>query len=360
MASDSTTRTTTRFWKFVRRPAGNEQATESTWSIDSQALTALEAGELLIVTLFVSVDPYLRIQMSTDNTWQAPASENEPQLSYAIGRVIQSTEPDAFPIGCCVRTYSGWTEYAKVNASDVQRIDQSTTDPLPLQHYLGALGMVGRTAWWGVENTLRPKPRETVVVTGAAGAVGSLVVQLCKKRGCRVVAVAGSDDKCRALRDELGADATLNYKCDAIDWNHIDALQAVCPDGIDCFWDNTGGYVSDAVFRLLNVHSRVAICGQISVYDSGLNADSPAMGPRLLYLLIYKRALVQGILQRDATPEVDALHQREAAAWIRDGSLHDRFTIIDGFDNIPTAFNKMMNGQNTGMYAWLVVACFDA
>jgi len=365
---------TTRYWKFVRRPAGTEEASESCWAVHERELPLpLAPDTILVRSVFVSVDPYLRIQMSTDDTWTTPAAENETQLSFAVARVLASTSA-AIAVGQAVRTYTGWCEYAVLPASAATVIPAEPR--IALEHYLGALGMVGRTSWWGVEHTLRPKAGETVVVSGAAGAVGSLVVQLCKRRGARVVGIAGSDAKVRYVRDELGADVVLNYRSDPLSWSHLDALRAACPNGtdanrtrilthtqasyslthslasvgIDCYWDNTGGDATDAVFRLLNVHARVAICGQIAVYSSGLNSDQPAIGPRLLHLLIYKRALVEGILQRDATPEVDALHQREATEWLldHDHPLVDRFTIRQGFENIPATFVAMMRGDNLG------------
>eukprot|EP01108_Squamamoeba_japonica_P009476 TRINITY_DN88_c0_g3_i1.p2 TRINITY_DN88_c0_g3~~TRINITY_DN88_c0_g3_i1.p2 ORF type:complete len:213 (+),score=46.03 TRINITY_DN88_c0_g3_i1:433-1071(+) len=204
--------------------------------------------------------------------------------------------------------------------------------------------MVGRTAFFGVESALEPKEGETALVTGAAGAVGSIVVQLLKARGVRVIGTAGSDEKCELLKS-LGADVAINYRTTKLDAKNTAALAAAAPDGIDVFFDNVGGDVFDCAIQLMNVHSRIAICGQISQYD---DLDEPQMGPRFLHRLIYKRIRIQGILQRDATEDQRVAHQREFARMLEDGSLTAPVTVVDGFENIPSAQVSLFSGANKG------------
>jgi NADPH-dependent curcumin reductase CurA len=204
--------------------------------------------------------------------------------------------------------------------------------------------MPGRTAFFGLQEAGKPKAGETLVVSGAAGAVGSIVVQIGKVLGCRVIGIAGSQAK-RDWLTSLGADATINYK------EHPDvksmnaALSTAAPNGIDIYFDNVGGHITDAVLELINLRARVIICGQISQYNTGL--DEPELGPRFLHRLIYTRATIQGILARDFTdrmPEMLEAMQK----WIADGKVTYKETVVDGFENIPSALNSLFHGANTG------------
>lgn len=328
----------TRVWRFVKVAASTSP---DAWEVGAEELALpLRENQLLIETVLVSCDPYLKIQQSRKATWQAPQETATVQLSYAIGRVLESTAP-AIAVGALVRTYSGWRERAVVEASDAEVLPSSPT--IALEHWLGALGMVGRSAWHGVDKVFGAiKPGETAFVTGAAGAVGILVVQLLKKRGCFVVGSAGSDAKCELLRS-VGCDIALNYKTCG---DHLEALRsAFGGKPIDLFFDNTGGPQFDAAIQLIAVHARIAICGSIANYDS---LDNVALVPAFLHRLIYTRAKIEGFLQRDITPQQRADHMANFSAWLQDGSLVAPLTVARGFDNIARAQADMMAGANTG------------
>jgi NADPH-dependent curcumin reductase CurA len=209
----------------------------------------------------------------------------------------------------------------------------------PITAYLGVLGMTGLTAYFGLLDICAPRPGETVVVSGAAGAVGSTVGQIAKIQGCRVVGIAGGDDKTRWIREDLGFDATINYKTEAVH----EKLKELCPAGIDCYFDNVGGATTDAVFPLMNTGGRVSVCGQISLY----NLEKPDTGPRLLPLVLVRTLKVQGFLvfqyfsrSGEAMPQM--------ARWLQEGKLKYRETVADGIDNAVTAFLGMLRGENIG------------
>jgi hypothetical protein len=231
----------------------------------------------------------------------------------------------------------GWQEWAVSDGRGLQRVDPRLG---PVSTALGVLGMPGLTAYFGLFEVGKIKAGETVFLTGAAGAVGSIAGQLAKIAGCRVVGSAGSEDKIRWIREELGFDAAYNYKVTA---DYRAALAEMCPCGVDCFFDNTGGPQSDAAILSLAYRARVVICGQIAQY----NADEPEMGPRVLFNLIIRRARIEGFLVLDyADRSVQALSRM--AAWVKDGRLKYRETVVDGIENAPAAFLGMMRGENTG------------
>jgi NADPH-dependent curcumin reductase CurA len=342
-SSSSSVASSSRVWRFVQVSSSDSP---SAWQLDSEPLALpLASNQLLIETVLVSVDPYLKIQQSRKDSWQAPQPIGIIQSSFAIGRVLESSAAD-IAVGAYVRTYSGWRERAVVNVSDVELLPYRRGSPIALEHFIGALGMVGRSAWFGVAHVFEPiAPGETAFVTGAAGAVGSLVVQLLKKRGCFVVGSAGSDDKCALLRS-LGCDVALNYKTTPIDAQHVDALRdAFGGRPINLMFDNTGGPQFDAAIQLIAVHARIAICGQVSMYDS---IDAPPLVPAFLHRLIYTRAKIQGFLQRDATEQHKRDHVANFSAWLESGELQAPFTVVRGFEQIPQAQCDMMKGANAG------------
>jgi hypothetical protein len=231
----------------------------------------------------------------------------------------------------------GWQEYVVADGKALRQVDPAIA---PISTALGVLGMPGMTAYFGLLDVAEPKEGETVVVSGAAGAVGSIVGQIAKIQGCRAVGIAGGDDKIRFIVDDLGFDAGFNYK--SVN-NYRAELQKLCPDGIDVYFDNVGGAITDAVFPLLNVHARVSVCGQISQY----NLEKPEMGPRPLWHLIVKRARVQGFLVLDFSKHFGAA-SRQLAEWLRAGKIKYRERIADGIENAPRAFIEMLQGANIG------------
>jgi len=210
---------------------------------------------------------------------------------------------------------------------------------------LGVLGMPGRTAYFGLLVPGKPQPGETVVVSAAAGAVGSLVVQIAKLKGARVVAITGSDEKVRYVEEELGADVGINYHDYPTMTKMQAALVAACPEGIDIYFDNVGGSITDAVFQHINVRARIIICGQISQYSTGL--DQPELGPRFLHKVLYTRATIQGILSRDYADRMDEM-MADMVPWVQSGKIKFKETIISGFDNLPSALNMLFHGKNKG------------
>ena len=293
-------------------------------------------GEVLVRGLYLSVDPYMRGRMRDAASYAEPVALGEVMTGGGVGRVLES-KSDRFQPGDIVTGVFGWQDYAVAPAAEVRRVDPSLA---PISTALGVLGMPGLTAYFGLLDICAPKPGETLLVNGAAGAVGSLVGQIGKIQGCRVVGVAGSDEKVRHVVEDLGFDAAFNYKTAE---KYSSKYRELCPDGIDCYFDNVGGPLTDAVFPQLNIGARVSVCGQISQY----NNEKAEMEPRWLFHLIVKRAKVQGFLVFDYAPRY-----REGLAalseWLRDGKIQYRETIVEGLENAPAAFLGMMRGENIG------------
>ena len=295
-----------------------------------------EQGEFLVQVLQVSVDPYMRGRMNDVASYVPPFQLGAVIEAGAVGRVIQSHHPH-FAAGEIVQGMFGWQQYAISGGQGVFKVDPALA---PVSTALGVLGMPGLTAYFGLLDVGRPKPGETVVISGAAGAVGSLAGQIARIQGCRAVGIAGSEEKIRYLVDELGFDDAFNYKTTA---DYSARLRALCPDGIDVYFDNVGGAITDAVFPLINSGARLVICGQIAQY----NMEKPDVGPRWLWQLIVRQARSEGFLIyqfADRFPE----GIRQLAAWLREGRLKYRETITDGIENAPRAFIGMLQGENIG------------
>ncbi len=294
-------------------------------------------GQILVQSIFVSVDPYMRGRMNDVKSYAPPVAIGGVMGGGAVGKVIQSNNP-AFNEGDIVEGMFAWQEYAVSNGQGVRKIDPSLA---PISTALGILGMPGLTAYFGLLEIGKPRPGETVVVSGAAGAVGSIVGQIAKIQGCRAVGIAGADDKVAYLTGELGFDAAFNYK--TVD-DYYAKLKELCPNGIDVYFDNVGGAITDAVFGLLNTKARISICGQISQY----NLEKPEIGPRLILTsLLVKQARAEGFLVfqfADRYPE--ALGQM--AQWLNAGNLKYAEDIEEGIENTPRAFMAMLKGRNTG------------
>ncbi|HTG17436.1 MAG TPA: NADP-dependent oxidoreductase, partial [Blastocatellia bacterium] len=294
-------------------------------------------GEFLVRVIYMSVDPYMRGRMNDAASYAAPVQLGQVMGGGAVGKVINSNNP-SFREGEIVEGFFGWQEYAVSNGEGVRKIDPGLA---PISTALGVLGMPGLTAYFGLLDICNPQLGETVVVSGAAGAVGSLVGQIALIKGCRAVGIAGADDKVAYLTDELGFDAAFNYKT-VTDYFH--KLKELCPKGIDAYFDNVGGAITDAVFRLINTRARISICGQISQY----NLEQPEMGPRIILVsLLVKQARAEGFLVfQFANRYPEGLKQM--AEWLKQGKLKYREDIAHGIENAPSAFIAMLKGQNTG------------
>ncbi len=319
---------------LAARPDGLPKETD--FQITESAIPRPSDGQCLIRNLYLSVDPYMRGRIRDRESYAPPVGLGQVMVGGAVGEVLES-RGTPFSVGDIVVGNPGWQEYATADGKELRKVDPQAA---PISTSLGVLGMPGITAYFGLLDICDPKPGETVVVSAAAGAVGSAVGQIAKIKGCRVVGIAGSDEKVRHLIDDLGFDAAFNYKTVG---DMSAELRNCCPDGVDAYFDNVGGATTDAVFPLLNTKSRVAICGQISQY----NLEAPELGPRLLWHLIVKRAKVQGFLVFEYQDRYDAA-LAELSEWVRNGKLRYRERIAEGIENAPLAFIEMLSGRNVG------------
>lgn len=325
-------------WFYVKQPKA--RVSEKHYEMrSSEFLPVLSTNEVLIEAKYFSVDPYMRIQQHKSNTWDQPHPLNTVQGGAVVSKVSQSNHND-FKRGDWVSSYSGWQTHAVLHASELEKLDPTSAD---VKTALGVLGMPGRTAWFGLMEAGRPKAGDVLVVSGAAGAVGSLVTQFGIKNGCKVLAIAGTDEKCTWLKS-LGAFTTINYK------NYTTAKEIQkeimrLTGGIDVYFDNVGGMITDAVMNSLNLRARIVICGQISQYDGGL--DKPELGPRFLHHMLYKRATIQGILARDYSHRMQELHDH-IKPWLLANELEFKTTLYKGFEALPHALGSLFEGQNIG------------
>ena len=294
------------------------------------------AGEVLGRSVYLSLDPYMRGRMSAGDSNARPMAIGEVMTGGAVAWVVESEDP-RFCAGDAVEGMLGWQEYALARGRDLRKLDPGVA---PISTALGVLGLPGLSAYFGLLDICDPQSGETVVVSGAAGAVGMLVGQIAKLNGCRAVGVAGSDAKISWLLDELGFDAAFNYKTTA---NAYSELKGLCPAGIDVYFDNVGGTITDAVVRLISVKARISVCGQSSQY----NLEQPEVGPRWLSQLVVKQAKVQGFLvsgYAERFPE--GLEQ--LAVWMMQGKLKYREDVAQGIEAAPQAFIGMLQGKNQG------------
>ena len=319
---------------LAARPTGLPK--ESDFRLIESPVPTPGPDELLVRTLYLSLDPYMRGRMNDAKSYAPPVQIGEVMVGGTVCRVEQSNDPNFQP-GDIVVANSGWQDYAVVKGKGLRKLNPSAA---PITTALSVLGHIGLTAYFGLIDTCHPVAGETVVVSGAAGAVGSVVGQIAKILGCRVIGIAGTDTKVRYLIDELGFDCAFNYKTTA---DYRAKIKELCPDGVNVYFDNVGGAITDAVLFNLHLHARVSICGQISLY----NLEKPEMGPRFLPLLIVYRAKIEGFLVSDYAPRFGE-GMRQLAAWFSEGKLKYEETIEEGLENAPRAFIGMLQGRNTG------------
>lgn len=317
---------------FAKRPEG--VPSEDDFQIVRVPLREPSEGEVLRRTLYLSVDPYMRGRMSTQKSYAEGAKLGEPMVGQTVAEVIASKNP-RFSAGDIVLTSDGWQAYGLSDGKGLRKIDPKMG---PVSWSLGVLGMVGLTAYVALLDIGKPKEGETVVVSAAAGAVGSIAGQIAKIKGCRAVGTAGSDEKCAWVTGELGFDACINYKTQDLKA----ALKETCPNGIDIYVDNVGGAVLDAVLRRINLHARIPLVGLISQYNATTSVPGPNLSP-----LIVSRALIQGMLVFDHTDRLpDFL--RDMSQWLREGKMRYREDVVEGLENAPRAFIGLFRGENIG------------
>jgi len=293
-------------------------------------------GQFLVRALYLSVDPYMRPRIGGGKSYARAVEVGEVIVGRVVGQVEETLHPE-FAAGTIVLGDLGWQQFALSDGTGVRKVDPTLA---PISTALGILGMPGLTAYFGLLKLGKPRRDETVVVSGAAGAVGSIAGQIAKIRGCHVVGIAGSDEKVRHVTEDLGFDSAFNYKTTP---NCYRKLLTLCPQGIDVYFDNVGGEITDAVIRLINVRARLVICGQISQY----NLEKPEMGPRWLWALIVKQARAEGFLVFQFRDRFDGALRR-MAQWVKDGKIQYRENIVEGIENAPRAFIGMLKGENIG------------
>ncbi|TWR24982.1 NADP-dependent oxidoreductase [Mucilaginibacter achroorhodeus] len=318
--------------RLINLPAGKPKVTD--FSLEYEQLPSIADGELLLKTLYISVDPYLRAKMSGGH--QPPLNAGDVMYSRAIAEIVESRNQN-FKKSDHVIGFLEWKDYVISNGNGLSKI---TKDATSLSVYLGVLGSTGLSAYFALRDIGKPKAGETMVVSGAAGAVGSIAGQIGKQLGCRVVGVVGSDEKASFIKNKLGFDEAINYRST----NNIQkAVNSLCPNGVDVYFDNVGGIISDGVIINMNDYGRVVVCGSIASY----NDTEVDLGPRLLPLIVYKKLLVQGFLIADYTKEF-AKGISSLQTWLNEDKIHYAETILEGLNRLPEAFVGLFDGKNEG------------
>jgi hypothetical protein len=315
-----------------RRPVGTPRPED--FEIREDAIPTAGPGEVLTRTVWLSIDPYMRGRVSDRKSYAPPVQIGEVMTGETVGEVIASTDP-AFSPGDVVVGARGWQTHSLTPAVRLTRVDRHGP---PISTYLGVLGMPGTTAYSGMTDIGRPRAGETVVISAASGAVGSVAGQLAKRSGARVVGIAGGAEKCLFVQDDLGFDDCVDHR--ALDLKA--ELAAACPQGIDVYWENVGGRLQEAAFELLNSFARVVMCGMVSQYNAAEFSPGPNLG-----FVVGKRVLIQGMIVSDK-PERFAEWRALAAPWVMDGTLRYREDEIDGLENAPAALAGILSGQNFG------------
>jgi NADPH-dependent curcumin reductase CurA len=320
-------------FQLANRPTGMPE--RSDWTYAEEPVPDPGDGELLVKVLYISLDPAMRGWMNDTRSYVPPVGIGEVMRAFVVGRVIASNNPD-FADGDHVVGTLGVQEYAISDGTGLIKVDP---DAAPLPVYLGTLGMTGMTAYFGLLDIGKPEPGQTVVVSAAGGAVGSVVGQIAKIKGCRAVGIAGGAEKCAWIVDELGFDAAIDYKNEDVG----EGLKAHCPDGIDVYFDNVGGEILDLVLARLARGARIVICGAVSQY----NNPNGMRGPANYMMLLVQRARMEGFLVFDYFGRF-AEGANEMSGWMAEGQLKSREDVVEGLETFPDALLKLYNGENTG------------
>ncbi len=320
-------------FKLGARPVGLPK--RSDFEYVEEPVPDLGEGEVLVKVLYLSLDPAMRGWMNDVRSYVPPVRIGEVMRAGGVGRVLKSNNP-RFDAGDHVTGILGIQEYAVSTGADLVKVDP---DAAPLPTYLNALGMPGMTAYFGLLDICKPQPGETVVVSAAAGAVGSVVGQIARIKGCRAIGIAGGEEKCRYITDELGFDGAIDYKAGDVSGG----LKRHCPQGVDVYFDNVGGEILDAVLARLHRGARIAICGNISQY----NSTGPVIGPANYMSLLVYRAMMKGFLVFDYADRY-ASAAREMGAWMANGKLQAREDVVEGLETFPETLLKLFKGENMG------------
>jgi NADPH-dependent curcumin reductase CurA len=317
---------------LASRPTG--WVSEANFRLEKAPLPKPAEGEVLVKNQWLSLDPYMRGRMNDQKSYAAKQEIDQVMVGGTVGEIVESRNPK-FAVGDKVVGMLGWQLYGTSNGTGLNKIDASRA---PASAFLGVLGMPGVTAWVGLLDICQPKAGETVVVSAASGAVGSVVGQIAKLKGCRAVGIAGGKAKCDYVINELGFDACIDYKAGRLN----EDLKAAAPNGIDCYFENVGGEILDAVLRKMNAFSRIAVCGLISQYNA-----TEAYGVKTFQSILTNRIKVQGFIVSDRM-ELWAKALPELIGWVASGKIKYRETVADGLENAPKAFVGLLKGENFG------------
>lgn len=335
-----------RRWVLASRPHG--APTPENFRLEEQPIPEPGEGQVLLRTEWLSLDPYMRGRMSDAPSYSPPVEIGAVMVGGTVSRVERSNHPDFKP-GEWVLGYSGWQTHALSDGKDLVKLGDNPAHP---SWSLGILGMPGFTAYMGLLDIGQPKSGETLVVAAATGPVGATVGQIGKIKGCRVVGVAGGEEKCRHAVEVLGFDQCIDHHAD----DFAQQLADACPDGIDVYYENVGGKVFDAVLPLLNTSARVPICGLVSGYNATDLPDGPDRLPLLMGTLLKKRIRMQGfIIAQDYGDRIDEF-QAQMGRWVQEGKIHYREQVTDGLENAPQALIGLLEGKNFGKVVIRVAA----
>jgi len=325
-------------WQLASRPHG--LPTPANFALKEVAKPEPKAGEVLLRTVYMSLDPYMRGRMNDAESYAEPVAINEVMVAGAVCQVVESNNSN-YQIGDWVVAFSGWQEYAISDGVDLLKLDAALPN---LSYALGVLGMPGLTAYMGLLDIGQPKAGETLVVAAATGAVGSLVGQIGKIKGCKVVGIAGGEEKCQYAVNELGFDACIDHKSE----NFAEQLAQACTDGIDIYFENVGGKVFDAVMPLLNSCARIPLCGLISQYNATELPSGPDRLSLLMGTLLIKRIKMQGFIVFDDYGHRYNEFAQQMVAWLSAGKIKYKEQMVDGLENAPEAFIGLLQGENFG------------
>ncbi len=322
---------------LASRPKGEPVA--ENFRLEELPVPAAGEGQVGLKTIWLSLDPYMRGRMNDGPSYAPPVKIDDVMTGRTVSEVVESNSPQ-LAVGDIVLCDAGWSEYTVADAKRVQKLDPATA---PVSTALGVLGMPGLTAYAGLLNIGQPKPGETVVVAAAAGAVGAIVGQIAKIKGCRTIGIAGGPEKCAYVTGELGFDACLDHRSDTLAAD----LKAACPNGIDVYFENVGGLVFEAVLPLLNPFARIPVCGLIASYSGGYQPAGPDRTSALMFNILAKRLTFRGFIVTDFASDYPAF-LRDVSGWIRDGRVKYREDVAVGIENTVTAFQGLLNGKNFG------------
>jgi len=325
---------TTKQIVLIRRPKG--KPVMENFQTNDVELPEIKDKEVLLEAMFLSVDPYMRGRMNDAKSYVPPFEIGKSITGGVVAKVLKSNSA-SFKENDIVTGNLPWQQHCIAAENGLIKVDTSIA---PASYYLGILGMPGLTAYFGLMHIGKPKAGETVVVSGAAGAVGIVVGQIAKLHGCRVVGIAGSDEKVKLLKEEFGFDEVINYKTSA---DIKKAIADVCPKAVDIYYDNVGGEISDAVISNINFNARIVLCGQIALYNS---TEIP-MGPRLQPMLLTRSVLMQGFIVSNYQSQFEE-GLTNLSLWLKEGKLKYKETIVKGFDKLPSALLGLFSGDNTG------------